>query len=77
MCIGCSALSRLAEYLVRRIHDPGWAWAPGSGEGAKLHGGRFNLPGVEALYTSLRPETAWLEAQQGFAFKTWPMTLCA
>jgi RES domain-containing protein len=32
---------------------------------------------VPALYTSLRPETAWLEAQQGFSFKAQPMTLVA
>ncbi|TCZ55241.1 RES family NAD+ phosphorylase [Roseicella aquatilis] len=60
-----------------RAHHPRWAWAPESGEGARLHGGRFNHPGQSALYTSLRLETAWLEAQQGFAFKAQPMTLCA
>lgn len=65
------------EGLVYRAHHPGWAWVPESGEGARLHGGRFNPPGLAALYTSLRPETAWLEAQQGFAFKAQPMTLCA
>jgi len=32
---------------------------------------------VPALYTALRFETAWLEAQQGFARKAQPMTLCA
>lgn len=32
--------------------------------------------GVPALYTSLRLETAWLEAQQGLPFKAQPMTLC-
>ncbi len=32
---------------------------------------------MAALYTSLRLETAWLEAQQGFAFKAQPMTMCA
>lgn len=32
---------------------------------------------MAALYTSLRLETAWLEAQQGFPFKAQPMTLCA
>ncbi len=68
---------RRLDGLLYRAHHPGWAWAPASGEGAKLHGGRFNPPGTEALYTSLRPETAWLEAQQGFAFKAQPMTLCA
>jgi RES domain-containing protein len=31
----------------------------------------------EALYTSKRFETAWLEAQQGFAFKAQPLTLIA
>ncbi len=60
-----------------RGHNPRWSFAPDSGEGASLHGGRFNAVGVAALYTSLRPETAWLEAQQGFAFKAQPLTLCA
>jgi RES domain-containing protein len=32
---------------------------------------------MPALYTSLRMETAWLEAQQGLAFKAQPMTMCA
>jgi RES domain-containing protein len=31
---------------------------------------------MPALYSALRPETAWLEAQQGFAFKAQPMTMC-
>jgi len=41
-----------------------------------MHGGRFNRKGIEALYTSRRLETAWLEAQQSFPFKAQPMTLC-
>ncbi|MGY2046569.1 RES family NAD+ phosphorylase [Methylobacterium sp. JK268] len=62
---------------VYRAHHPRWAFAPASGEGAALHGGRFNPKGVAALYTARRLETAWLEAQQGFPFKAQPMTVCA
>jgi RES domain-containing protein len=32
---------------------------------------------MPALYTSLRFQTAWLEAQQAFPFKPQPMTICA
>lgn len=63
--------------LAYRAHHPRWAFSPLSGEGAAAHGGRFNRKGMAALYTSLRLETAWLEAQQGFPFKTQPMTMCA
>lgn len=71
-----SAGARFAG-VVYRAHHPGWAHAPLSGDGARLHGGRFNRPGRSALYLSLSPETAWLEAQQAFVFKAQPMTLCA
>ena len=54
-----------------------WAYDPVSGNGAKQHGGRFNPPGCAALYLSLDPTTAWMEAQQGFPFKPQPMTLIA
>lgn len=63
--------------LVYRGHNPRWSFNPMSGEGAKIHGGRFNPKGTAALYTSRRMETAWLEAQQGFPFKAQPLTLCA
>jgi RES domain-containing protein len=62
---------------VYRGHHPMWAFDPLSGEGARRYGGRFNPPGTAALYTALRPETAWAEAQQAFAFKAQPLTLCA
>ena len=62
--------------LVYRAHHPRWATSPTSGQGAALHGGRFNAKGIAALYTSRRLETAWLEAQQSFPFKAQPMTLC-
>ncbi|MCQ9156842.1 RES family NAD+ phosphorylase [Acidomonas methanolica] len=62
---------------VFRAHNPRWSFAPLSGDGAARHGGRFNPLGTPALYTSLRMETAWLEAQQGFPFKPQPLTICA
>ncbi len=64
------------QTIVYRAHDPKWAWAPASGAGAALYGGRFNPVGMPALYTSRSFQTAWLEAQQGFAYKAQPMTLC-
>lgn len=60
-----------------RAHDPRWSWAPESAAGACRHGGRFNPPGLGALYTSLSAKTALLEAQQGFPLKAQPVTLCA
>jgi RES domain-containing protein len=54
-----------------------WSYDPLSGKGAQQHGGRFNPPGCAALYLSLDPTTAWMEAQQGFPFKPQPMTLVA
>jgi RES domain-containing protein len=63
--------------IVYRAHHPKWAFEPLSGNGAKRYGGRFNRPETTALYTSLDPTTAWMEAQQGFPFKPQPMTLLA
>lgn len=61
---------------VYRAHNPEWAWSPISGEGARRHGGRFNRPGVPALYTSLSPLTALLEASP-LGRPMQPITLCA
>ena len=58
-----------------RAHHPRWAFDPSSGEGAARHGGRFNRVGTATLYTSMRFEIAWAEAQQAFPFKAQPMTL--
>lgn len=58
-----------------RAHNPKWSWSPLSGEGARLHGGRFNAKGVAALYLSLDWQTAIVEATQGFAYRIPPLTL--
>jgi RES domain-containing protein len=58
-----------------RAHNPKWSWSPLSGEGARLHGGRFNPKGVAALYLSLDWQTAIIEASQGFAYRIPPLTI--
>jgi RES domain-containing protein len=48
-----------------------------SGDGAAIHGGRFNPKGVPALYLSLDVFAAIAEANQGFASKFLPCVLCS
>ena len=72
-----AALAQPFAGTVFRAHHPRWAHAPTSGDRAARFGGRLNRPGRPALYTSLSPTTAWMEAQQGFPFKAQPMTLVA
>ncbi len=60
-----------------RAHDPRWAFKPLSGEGAAVHGGRFNPKGMPALYLALSSIGAVKEANQGFAHKIDPCTLCS
>ena len=62
--------------IVYRAHNPRWSWPPVSGEGARLHGGRFNRIGVAALYTSLSPVTALREAGT-LGHPLQPLFLCA
>lgn len=59
-----------------RCHDPRWAWAPTSGAGAARAGGRFNRPGIEALYLSLDDTTALREYQQTSRLLP-PCTICS
>ncbi len=59
-----------------RAHTPQWASRPLSGKGAALQGGRFNRPGVPALYLSLDAETALSEYRQTSPFLP-PCTLCS
>lgn len=60
---------------VYRAHNPRWSFAPESGAGAAKHGGRFNRPGREALYTSSTYELAIAEAHQGLPGKLQPLTI--
>lgn len=62
--------------VFHRYHAPDWAHLPVSGAGAAANGGRFNRPGVEALYLSAEPETALAEYRQGASI-TPPATLVA
>jgi RES domain-containing protein len=55
--------SRYAGLLYRAL-NPIRASDPLSGEGARLHGGRFNAKGRPALYTSLSVMTAVRESNQ-------------
>ena len=50
--------------LLYRALNPIGAREPLSGEGARLHGGRFNPKGIPALYTAMSVMTAIREAYQ-------------
>lgn len=63
--------------VVFRAHDPRWSFLPVSGDGAAIHGGRFNPTHVPALYLALDPMTAVKEANLGFAQKFEPCVLCS
>jgi RES domain-containing protein len=60
-----------------RAHDPRWAFAPASGAGAAVHGGRFNPKGQPALYLALAVETVFKEVTQGLPHRFDPLTVCA
>ncbi|MCK5747436.1 MAG: RES domain-containing protein [Oricola sp.] len=64
------------DAVYHRYLTPRWAFLPTSGAGAAGDGGRFNRPGVEALYLSEAPQTALEEYRQG-ATITPPATLAA
>lgn len=58
-----------------RMLAPKWAHDPLSGAGAAVRGGRFNPPGVGALYMSEEFATAVAEYEQDLGIR--PGTLCA
>ncbi|CDX20480.1 RES domain protein [Mesorhizobium sp. ORS 3324] len=62
--------------IFHRYLTPKWAFLPTSGAGAATDGGRFNRPGVEALYLSRAPQTALEEYRQSASI-TPPATLAA
>ncbi|MDI6029351.1 RES family NAD+ phosphorylase [Corticibacterium sp. UT-5YL-CI-8] len=62
--------------IFHRYLTPKWAFLPTSGAGAAIDGGRFNRPGVEALYLSQAPQTALEEYKQGASISP-PATLAA
>ena len=64
------------DEIFHRFLTPKWAFRPTSGAGAAIRGGRFNRPGVEALYLSRTPQTALEEYRQGASIAP-PATLAA
>jgi RES domain-containing protein len=52
------------EETLYRFLVPRWSPTPTSGAGAAIKGGRFNRPGVEALYLSRKAEVALEEYRQ-------------
>jgi RES domain-containing protein len=58
-----------------RGHDPRWSFSPLSGEGARIHGGRFNPPDVDALYLASTIEGVFVEMGHGFARRLEPLTI--
>jgi RES domain-containing protein len=60
-----------------RAHDPRWAFAPLSGDGAAAKGGRFNPAGTPALYLALTLGGMLLEMGHGFGHRFDPLTLCS
>ena len=63
------------QAIFYRGHDPRWSFSPLSGAGARTHGGRFNPPGVDALYLALTIEGVVVEMGHGFAHRFEPLTI--
>jgi RES domain-containing protein len=60
-----------------RAHNPKWSFNPISGDGAAIHGARFNPKRVPALYLALTIETAIKEITQGLGLRIDPHVLCS
>lgn len=59
-----------------RALDPYWSHRPLSGDGAAVHGGRFNHIGQPALYLAISAAGALREVTQGLLLHD-PLTVCA
>jgi RES domain-containing protein len=64
------------DEIFHRYLTPRWSFRPTSRAGAAISGGRFNRPGVTALYLSRAPQTALEEYRQGASIAP-PATLAA
>lgn len=64
------------DEIFHRYLTPKWAYLPTSGAGAAIDGGRFNRPGIEALYLSRSAQTALEEYRQNASIVP-PATLAA
>lgn len=60
-----------------RAHDPKWSFSPLSGEGARVHGGRFNPRGMPTLYLALTIDGVFADVAHGFARRFDPLTVCS
>ena len=69
-------LLKSPSFFFSQTLTPKWAFLPLSGAGAATDGGRFNRPGVEALYLAVAAETALREYRQGASISP-PATLAA
>ena len=55
-----------------RVHDPRHSWSSLSGEGARLHGGRWNPLGTPAFYLGATLDGVFNEVSHGFANRIEP-----
>lgn len=64
------------DAVFHRFLTPKWAFVPLSGAGAAVDGGRFNRPGIEALYLAAEEMTALAECKQDSSIAP-PLTLAS
>jgi len=65
----------VSDLILYRALHPAWSFAPLSGKGASIKGGRWNRKNAPALYLAIDPMTALAEYNQDLEFH--PVTLGA